>query len=496
MLTASYFPRLTADEAAAMIFNGATVGYSGFTPAGAAKATPRALAARTQEMSERGEPMLVRILSASGAANLPDDELGETGGLDWPATAARVARSGHRGQRFPSVDMQSSQLPQMVEFGLFGDLDLAVIEAIDVVRDGRVYLTTSGGPSPSFLRHATKVIIEINHRQSSRLVEMHDVSVLPQPPYRSHIPIETALDRIGTPYVAIDPKKIVGVVETDEPDDVAPYDPPDEISDRIADHIGRFLHREANAGRIPPEFLPLQAGGGSLVNSVVARLGASEDIPPFHVYGDVFQDAMVDLMEYGRLRGASATSLTLTPSRLRHLFANMDFFAPRFVLRPQEISNNLSVLQRLGIIAINSVLEADVLGCANATSVCGTNAPDRCGSGDFVRCAYLSFLITPSVGRGGGISAIVPMVSHVDHSEHTVQILVTEQGLADLRGLDRTERAQAIISQCAHPLYRDYLYDYVQSAPLRRLPHDFGRCFELHRNLMATGSMLPAAAGA
>jgi acetyl-CoA hydrolase len=279
-------------------------------------------------------------------------------------------------------------------------------------------------------------------------------------------------------------------VETDEPDDVASYDPPDEVSRQIAEHIVAFLRQEMAARRIPEEFLPVQAGGGSLVNAVLAHLGAADRLPPFHVYGDVFPDSLLELLEAGHVRGASATSLTLSASVLRRLFSNMDYFSPRVVLRPQEISNNRSILQRLGIVAINRVVEVDLCGCVNATRRHNGHPPVG-GSGDFVRNAYLSFLVTPSAPDDGRISAIVPMVRHVDYSEYGPQIVVTEQGLADLRGFDGVERAEALISQCAHPRYRDYLYRYLEGTPLERSPHDVERSFELQRNLIAHGSMLP-----
>lgn len=56
------------------------------------------------------------------------------------------------------------------------------------------------------------------------------------------------------------------------------------------------------------------------------------------------------------------------------------------------------------------------------------------------------------------------MVTHVDHTEHDVDILVTEQGLADLRGLAPRERARLIINNCAHPDYRGQLNDYFERA--------------------------------
>jgi acyl-CoA hydrolase len=113
------------------------------------------------------------------------------------------------------------------------------------------------------------------------------------------------------------------------------------------------------------------------------------------------------------------------------------------------------------------------------------------GSGDFTRNAYLSIFMCPSIAKGGKISAIVPFCSHVDHNEHSVQIIVTEQGLADLRGLGPMARAHALIENCAHPMYRPYLRKYVESCPPGHIRHDLSRCFELHLNLLRTGQMLP-----
>jgi acyl-CoA hydrolase len=114
------------------------------------------------------------------------------------------------------------------------------------------------------------------------------------------------------------------------------------------------------------------------------------------------------------------------------------------------------------------------------------------GSGDFARNAYLSIFMCPSAAKGGKISTLVPMCTHVDHNEHSVQVIVTEQGLADLRGLAPAERAHLLIERCAHPSYRDYLHRYLREAGKGHINHDLSRCFELHQNLLRTGSMLPA----
>ncbi len=100
---------------------------------------------------------------------------------------------------------------------------------------------------------------------------------------------------------------------------------------------------------------------------------------------------------------------------------------------------------------MNGMLEADIYGNVNSTHVMGTRIMNGIGgSGDFARNGYLSMFLSPSTAKGGAISSIVPMVPHVDHTEHDVQVLVTEQGLADLRGLSPRKRSRVVIDKCAH----------------------------------------------
>ncbi len=494
-MSSTRFPRLSAQEVAAMVPHGATVGFSGFTPAGAAKAVPRALAERAREQHRLGRPYALRVLTGASTGPDLDDALAEADAIAWraPYQSSRPLRERINAQQCEFLDMHLSHLPQMIEAGFLGKLDFGVVEAVDVTADGRVYLSTSVGISPSVLRHADKVVIELNAHHSHRLSEIHDIAILPPPPHRDPISIAHSMSRMGTPFASVDPRRIVGIVETRAPDGCHALDAPDAVSTRIAEHVVEFLHNEKKAGRIPPEFLPLQAGVGNVANAVMAGLGAHPDVPPFFMYSEVFQDSLVELMRAGKVLGASATSLTISEDGLQRIYGEMDFFGARIVLRPQELSNNPGIIRRLGVIAINTVLEADIYGLANSTHVAGTQMMNGVGgSGDFVRNAYLSVLVTPSSAKGGRISSIVPMVSHVDHNEHSVQVIVTEQGLADLRGLGPIERARRIIDRCAHPRYRDYLHRYLAESPMGHFRHDLTRCFELHRNLLATGSMLPA----
>jgi acyl-CoA hydrolase len=135
----------------------------------------------------------------------------------------------------------------------------------------------------------------------------------------------------------------------------------------------------------------------------------------------------------------------------------------------------------------------DLFGCANATRISGGRRRSA-GSGDFVRNAYLSFLVMPSV-TADGESTIVPQVSHVDYSEHAAKIVVTEEGLADLRGLDRLERAAALIDRCAHPSRRDDLLGAVSSS-LPQNPRDaWGPCFAMRLNRSSVRRVFPPSAG-
>lgn len=488
------FPLLCADEVAETVPHGALVAFSGFTPAGAAKAVPRALARRARELHRAGRPFKLRVLTGASTGPSIDDALAEAEAISWRApfhSSAALRRQINEGQ-VAFVDMHLSHVPQSVLFGFLGKVNLAVVEATEVTADGRVYLSTSIGASPTFLQAANRVVIEVNRAQSRRIAETADILVPKPPPLRPGLDLAHPLQRIGTTYARVDPERVIGIVETDEADDCGRLVPPDAVSQAIAGHVVDFLVEELASGRLPHEFLPIQSGVGNVANAVLAGIGASPEIPNFLMYTEVLQAAAFELLARGRIRGASTCGLVLPPEQLQRLTDDFDDFAGRLVLRPQEISNNPAVVRQLGIIAMNTALEIDLSGHVNSTHVGGRTMINGIGgSGDFARNAYVSIFMCPSLAKGGTISTIVPMCTHVDHSEHSVQVVVTEQGLVDLRGLAPQQRAAAIVERCAHPAYRDYLRRYLRDSPAGHIVHDLGRCFELHQNLWQHGSMLP-----
>ncbi|WKT60465.1 acetyl-CoA hydrolase/transferase family protein [Microbulbifer thermotolerans] len=392
------------------------------------------------------------------------------------------------------IDIHLSHVAQHAWFGFFGKLDIALIEVAGITEDGKLIPSSSVGNNKTWIEQADKVILEVNYGQSAGLEGMHDVYYgTALPPNRQPIEILKPEDRIGEQYLQCPPEKVIAVVETNAPDRNSSFSEPDEISQRIAHHLLDFFEHEVKKGRLPENLLPLQSGVGNIANAVLAGLeeGPFENLTS---YTEVLQDGMLALLRSGKLRMASATAFSLSPEANQELADNIDFYRSRIILRPQEISNHPEVIRRLGVIAMNGMIEADIYGNVNSTHVMGTRMMNGIGgSGDFARNGYLSVFMTPSTAKGGAISAIVPMVSHVDHTEHDVQVIVTEQGLADLRGLSPKQRAKTIIENCAHPDYRPRLLDYFERACTSgrgmHTPHLIGEALSWHQRYEETGQM-------
>ena len=494
---------MSADAAAALIPAGANVGMSGFTGAGYPKAVPHALAKRIERLSAQGEQFRIGLWTGASTAPELDGVLAGVDGIAMrlPYQSDPTVRKQINAGRMQYTDIHLSHVAQLAWFGFLGHLDVAVVEVAGILPDGRLIPSSSVGNNKTWLDQADKIILEVNTMQNPGLEGMHDIYYGTRlPPDRQPIPLVRPGDRIGEPYLHCDLSKVVAVVETNQHDRNSAFAAPDEISQRIAGHIIEFLQHEVKRGRLPANLLPLQSGVGNIANAVLAGLNES----PFEnmtAYTEVLQDGMLDMLRSGKLTMASATALSLSPKALADFNANIDFYRERIVLRPQEISNHPEVVRRLGIIAMNAMIEADLYGNVNSTHIMGSGIMNGIGgSGDFARNAYLSFFVTPSVAKNGAISCIVPMVSHVDHTEHDVEVIVTEQGLADLRGLSPTQRARLVIEKCAHPDYRPALQDYFEraqrAAPGQHTPHILNEALSWHARCVETGHMLPGGPGA
>jgi succinate CoA transferase len=407
-----------------------------------------------------------------------------------PYQSNKDMRTGINTGANPYFDMHLSMVAQELRYGFLGKVDVAIVEAADVTEDGEIVPTCGVGILPTICRLADKIIVELNDKHPKEIRGMHDLAEPLDPPHRREIAIYSPSDRVGATCIKVDPAKIVGVVRTSEPNDEGGFAPLDEVTQAIGNNVAQFLVSEMEAGRLPKEFLPLQSGVGNVANAVLGALGDNEKIPAFNVYTEVIQDAVIALMKKGRVKFASGCSLSVTRPVIQDIYANLDFFKDKLLLRPQEYSNNPEVVRRLGIITINTALEADIFGNINSTHVNGTRMMNGIGgSGDFARNGYLSIFTTPSTAKEGKISAFVPMVSHLDHSEHSVKIIITEYGIADLRGKSPRQRAEEIIEKCVHPDYKPLLREYLELGVKGQTPQDLACAFAFHQEVAASGDM-------
>lgn len=487
-----------AEDAAALIAPGSVVGMSGFTGSGYPKAVPMALAARIEAEHAAGRPFQVRVWTGASTGPELDGALAKANGIEFrlPYNSDPIAREKINRGEMEYFDLHLSQVAPMARQGFLGPLDTAVVEVTGVREDGALIPSSSIGNNKTWLDQASQVILEVNAWQNPALEGMHDVYYGTRlPPHRVPIPLVRPDDRIGQPYLACDPAKIVAIVETDAPDRNLPFTAPDANAHAIAGHLLEFFRHEVAKGRLPASLLPLQSGVGNIANAVLTGL-VDGPFDNMTAYTEVIQDGMLDLLDAGKLRMASATAFSLSPQTAARINAHMGAYRNRMILRPQEISNHPELIRRLGCLAMNGLIEADIYGNVNSTHIMGSRIQNGIGgSGDFARNAYISIFMTPSTAKEGRVSTIVPQASHVDHIAQDVQVLVTEQGLADLRGLSPRQRASRIIECCAHPSYRPLLADYYARARAgsygQQSPSLLGEALSWHQRYIETGSMLP-----
>lgn len=486
------FNYITAEEAAAMINDGDTLGLSGFTAPGTPKSITEALAKKAEKEHAEGRPFKVNIFTGASTSDHVDGVLSRANAINRRAPYQNVPDLRKRINSHDAhyTDRHLSEMAQEFRYGFYGDMDYAIIEAAEITPDGEVILGTGVGNVPTYAKMAKKIFIELNEALPTALHGMHDIYMPLDPPYRREIPIYSPKDRIGSPVLKVDPNKVVGIVKTNFLDGVKSFTAPDDVSKQIGANVVSFLLNEYRRGGIPKEFLPLQSGVGNVANAVLYDLGENPEIPPFMMYTEVMQDAVLELMRKGKCVFASTCSMTLSDDTEKEFFPNMTEFADKILMRPAELSNNPEVIRRLGVIAMNTALEADIFGSVNSTHVLGTKMMNGIGgSGDFTRNAYISIFSCPSVTKGGLISNIVPMVAHPDHSEHSVDVIVTDQGIADVRGLDPVDRAKKIIENCVHPMYKELLMDYLKLGKGGQTPHTLEAAFAFHNAFNETGDM-------
>ncbi|MDQ1002769.1 succinyl-CoA:acetate CoA-transferase [Neobacillus niacini] len=482
---------VSAEEAASWIQDGMKLGLSGFTRAGDAKAVPTALVNKAKT-----ESFKVDVYTGASLGPEVDQYMAEANIINkrWPFQADPLMRKKINAGEIIYVDQHLSHTAELVRSGLIGPIDFAIVEAMAITEEGLIIPTTSVGNSAIYVEHAKHVIIELNVSHPSELEGIHDIYIPAKQGEREPIPLTKVDQRIGTIGISVDPDKVVGIVVSYQPDAPSTIVPPDEETALMANHFLQFLREEVKSGRLTEELAPLQSGVGSIANAVLSGFLNSE-FSELEIYSEVLQDAVFDLMDAGKVKYASGCSFTLSEEKGYQVYENIEKYRDQLILRPQELSNHPEIIRRLGLISINTALECDIYGNVNSTHISGTKMMNGIGgSGDYARNARLGIFLTKSIAKNGKISSIVPFVSHVDHTEHDVDVIVTEQGYADLRGLAPKERAQKIIDNCAHPMYRPQLQAYFDEALEQtgghQTPHNLDKAFTWYTNLAKKGTML------
>ncbi|MCF1422802.1 succinate CoA transferase [Mangrovimonas futianensis] len=485
----SYMEKIQSPEQAANIIKHRDVlGVSGFTKAGDSKSVLPKVAERA-----RHENLKVTVLSGASLGYDTDADLAKHGALykRMPFQADPTLRNSINNHEVLYVDQHLGQTADMLQSLDNFNIDVAIIEAASITEEGYIIPTTSVGNSPIFAEKASKIIIEINTTFPVNMGGIHDIKLLGKQPNREIIPVTQSDTRIGDPFIQVDPRKVAAIVFTEVPDCPAVISAPDEKTTAISNHILQFLEQEVDAGRLSETLLPLQAGIGKTANAILSGFAHSR-FKNLTMYSEVLQDSTFELIDSGKLLFASASSITVTESCSKRIFEHFDTYKDKLLLRPQNISNSAEVIRRLGVIGINTAIEFDIYGNVNSTHITGTHMMNGIGgSGDFARNGYLSIFACPSISKEGRISHIVPMVSHTDHTEHDVDILVTEQGLADIRGLAPVERAKVIIENCVHPSYKGQLLEYFEEAYQQggHTPHILDKALSWHSQFKAHGTM-------
>ena len=481
---------VSAEEVAAFIKPGMSIGMSGFTASAYPKAIPLALAERMKK-----EPFTVDIWTGASTGPELDDTLAAVHGIKrrLPYQTDAILRGEINNGSVDYLDLHLSESAQLARVGYLGKLDIAIVEAVAITEEGNIIPSTSLGNAASYVQQADVVIVEVNTTQPLELEGMHDVYVPLDPPNRLPIPIVKADDRVGTPFIPCTPDKIKYIVPCDIKDHTRDLAPIDENSKKMSQFTLEFLNAEIKAGRMPKNLLPLQSGVGNVANAVMAGF-VDSDLEDLTVYTEVIQDGMLDLIDANKLNFASGTAFSPSPAGMERFYKDVAKYKKYLLLRPQEISNSPEVVHRLGVIAMNTALEVDIYGNVNSTHVTGTKMMNGIGgSGDFARNAFLTIFYTPSVAKNGAISSVVPMCSHIDHTEHDVDVIITEQGVADLRGLAPRARALEIINNCVHPDYKPVLLDYynraVEATKHAHTPHIIKEALSFHEKFIETKSM-------
>jgi succinyl-CoA:acetate CoA-transferase len=463
------------------------IAISGMTGTGYPKVVPRAM---SEYVERAGEKFDVVVYGAGTVGVDLEEHLSRIGvRRRFPIGAsAEVTRKLVNSREFEAYDMWLTEYSRWLRDDVltrrFSGIDIAIVEATGVTEEGLV-LGTSVDAIPVFIEKARGVIVELS-LVKPYMLGLHDIYV---PKINEVIPVRSVLDRIGDRVVKVPKSKVMAVVPSTIDDQRGAYSPGGDIDRRVVENIVDFLSKEASEDpNLRTDYVTLQPAAGpiaSLLADRIHEIGFS-----LSIWGEIASVRWLKTLS-GNVKAISGSAIYTLPGdeRLREEFyENIDEFKDRVVLRPQAISNSPEIISRFYHINVQQAIEVDVYGQVNITYIGDRFIVGVGGSGDHAKASYITIVALPSI-TGSGLPRVVPLVYHVDLVDHDVDIIVTDQGWADLRGLSPLEKARAIIEGCAHPSYKDILWDYLETVVKKtgHRPVDLRKAVEFREKLFASG---------
>jgi succinyl-CoA:acetate CoA-transferase len=411
---------MSAEKAAEIIKDGDTVAFGVFGPAGGPKAVPAALAKA---------PTMFHFIG--GASSSIDDLLHFNMISRTPYQQQPLTRKDIADGKIDFVEMHLAELTRQMRY-MRTYPDVCVVESC-LLAQAYIHPTTTIGSFYEFLELSKKIIVEVNSAQPLWLVDMASWGYSPD-----------------IPDIA---KKIVAVVPTHVPD------PPRDTTIKdaalgatIGENVIKFLEREVLLGRLGLSLKPLEFGVGTITDAV-ARSLAKGPFKGLEVKGEVLMDSILDLIDAGVLSKAQGTGLYLSDQGFKKL-SDDPAYRSRIQMFPVTYTNSAATIRNNQTIAINGLISASLAGEGNSSYLNGSHYNGIGGSCEFAQNALISIFVLPSTAKSGSISTIVPRLEHTDHPGPNVDVLVTEWGFADLRGVSSSKRAILINEKCVHPKFR------------------------------------------
>jgi len=457
---------MPVEEAVKLITDGSTLAISGFTKSGEPKSFIPELG---RYFSEKAPHSRITLLSGASLSEEVESAIAPFVAKRAPYMSSPESRKRILAKTMEFNDIHLSHFSRNLMYGFYGDIDFAVIEVSRILPNGSVILTSSVGISGEALSKAKHIILEVN-TAGPDYTGFHDMT-MPRvyPRVGWPVPVTNVGDRVGAFHMVLDVSKVIAVVESKIPDYGVSFKETTLVDKKIAENVVGFLlecQKKYNWGdKIPP----LQSGVGNIANAVVGELYDS----PFQrirFWTEVFQDGMLKYIENpDKFDVASATAVSFSKEAWLKFFKLFDQARDKIVLRPTWLSNSPELISRMFVIAMNTPIEVDIYGHANSTHLDGSKIVNGLGgSGDFLRNAYISIVHTPSIRKlrnGKVVSCVMPYVRHIDHTEHDIKCVITENGVVlntEIRA--PSKRAEEIIEKCAHPYFRPLLKEYLSLA--------------------------------